>query len=85
MILKPDFILIDNIVLMGFPSGTVVKNLPTNAGDMSLISGSGISPGEGNGNPLQYSYLEKSHGQRSLAGYSPWGPKRAGHDLATAQ
>ena len=29
--------------------------------------------GEGNGNPLQYSCLEKSHGQRSLADYSPWG------------
>ena len=36
------------------------------------ISGSGRSPGEGNGNPLQYSCLEKSHGQRSLAGYTPW-------------
>ena len=33
----------------------MVKNPPANAGDMSLISGSGISPGEGNGNPLQYS------------------------------
>ena len=31
--------------------------------------------GEGNGNPFQYSHLEKSHGQRSLEGYSPWGPK----------
>ena len=31
--------------------------------------------GGGNGNPLQYSCLEKSHGQRSLAGYSPWGHK----------
>ena len=38
--------------------------------------------GEGSGNPLQYSCLEKSHGQRSLAGYSPWGCKGAGHDLA---
>ena len=28
---------------------------------------------EGNGNPLQYSCLEKTHGWRSLAGYSPWG------------
>ena len=45
---------------MGFPSGTVVKDLPTNAGGMSSISGSGISPGEGNGNPLQYSCLENS-------------------------
>ena len=30
-------------------------------------------PGEGNGTPLQYSCLEKSHGQRSLVGCSPWG------------
>ena len=37
---------------------------------------------EGNGNPLQYSCLEKSHEQRSLAGYSPWGLQRAGHDWA---
>jgi len=35
----------------------VVKNLPANAGDMGLIPGSGISPGEGNGNLLQYSCL----------------------------
>ena len=34
-----------------------------------------IQQGEGNGNPLQYSCLEKSHGQRSLAGYNPWGCK----------
>ena len=36
----------------------MVKNLPTNAEDMSLIPGSGRSPGGGNGNPLQYSCLE---------------------------
>ena len=39
----------------------VVKNLPANAGDIrdtGLIPGSGKSPGEGHGNPLQYSYLE---------------------------
>ena len=36
-------------------------------------------PGGGNGNPLQYSCLEKSHGQRSLAGYSPWGSQRVRH------
>ena len=33
--------------------------------------------GEGNGNPLQYSCLQKSHGQRSLAGYSPWRHKES--------
>ena len=36
----------------------MVKNMPVNAGDMSLIPGSGRSPGEGSGNPLQYSRLE---------------------------
>ena len=56
---------------LGLPGGSVVKNLPANAGDVSLIPGSGRSPGEGSGNPLQYSCLEKSHGQRSLVGYSP--------------
>ena len=42
----------------GFPGGSVVKNLPANAGDTNLILGSGRSPGERNGNPLQYSCLE---------------------------
>ena len=41
----------------GFPGGSVVKNLPANAGDTDSIPGSGRSPGEGNGNPLQYSCL----------------------------
>ena len=35
---------------MGFPGGSMVKNLPANAGDMESIPGSGKSPGEGNGN-----------------------------------
>ena len=48
-----------------------------NAGDQGSIPGSGRSPGEGNGNPLQYSCLEKSQGQRSLVGYSPWGCKQS--------
>ena len=42
---------------MDFPGGSVVKNLPANPGDASLIPGSGTSPREGNGNPLQYSCL----------------------------
>ena len=37
---------------MDFPGGTVVKNLPANAGDVGSILGLGKSPGEGNGNPL---------------------------------
>ena len=40
---------------MGFPGGSEVKNLPANEGDMGWITGSGRSPREGNGNPLQYS------------------------------
>ena len=42
-----------------FPSGSEGKAYVCNAGDPDLISGLGISPGEGNGNPLQYSCLEK--------------------------
>ena len=52
----------------------MVKNLPAMAGDLGLISGSGRPPGEGNGNPPAF-LPGKSHGQRSLAGYSPWGRK----------
>ena len=44
-------------MLLGFPGGSVVKNSPANAGDKGLIPESGRSPGEGNGNPLQYSCL----------------------------
>ena len=40
---------------MGFPDGSGVKNPPAKAGDAGLMSGSGRSPGGGNGNPLQYS------------------------------
>ena len=57
------------------PSGSHGKNPACNVGDLGSIPGSGRSLREGNGNPLQYSCLEKSHGQRSLAGYSPWGRK----------
>ena len=43
----------------GFPDGSPVENLPArDTGDSGLISGSGRSPGGGNGNPLQYSCLE---------------------------
>ena len=42
---------------MGFTGCLAVKNLPTNVGDLGSIPGLGRSPGEGNGNPLQYSCL----------------------------
>ena len=47
------------------------------AGDMGSISGWVRSPGEGHGNPHQYSWLENPHGQRSLEGYSPWGHRES--------
>ena len=63
----------------------VVKNLPANAGDVrdaDLIPGSGRSPGEGNGNPLQYSYLENPM-DRGAWQATVHGVARVGHNLAT--
>ena len=59
----------------------MVKNQPANAEDAGLISGSGRSPGEGNGNPLRYSWwripwTEEPGGLQSM------GSQRVGHDLA---
>ena len=54
----------------------MVKNQPANAGDASSIPGSGRSPGEGNGNPLQYSCLGNAM-DRNLEGYSPWSHKES--------
>ena len=65
------------------PGGSVVKNSPANTGDVGSISGLGRSPGGGNGNLLQYSCQGKSHGQRSLAGYSPQGHKELDMTEAT--
>ena len=45
------------MISKGFPGGSVVKNPPANSGDAGSIPASGSSPGEGNGNPLQYSCL----------------------------
>ena len=44
--------------ILGFPGGSDGKASVCNAGDPGSIPGSGRSPGEGNGNPLQYSCLE---------------------------
>ena len=71
---------------MGFPGGcSVVKNLPANAGDTGSILGLRRSPGEGNGTPTLVFFPGRSHGQRSLADYSPWGSKKVGYGLATKQ
>ena len=64
---------------MGIYGGSEVKASACNAGDLGSISGSGSSPGEGNGNPLQYSCLENPMGRGA------WRLQvaRVGHDLAT--
>ena len=60
---------------VGFPAGSDGKASACNTGDPGSIPGLGRCPGEGNGNPPQYSCLENPYGQRSLVGYSPWDPK----------
>ena len=57
----------------GFPGSSDSKTSACNAGDLGLIPGSGRSPGEGNGNLLQYSCLENSMD----GGYSPWDHKES--------
>ena len=63
--------------MLGFPGGSEVKASDSNAGDLGFIPGLGRSPGEGKDYPLQYSGLENPHGQRSPAGYNPWGHKES--------
>ena len=57
-------VLTENLDIFSFtvlvPGGSDGKASAYNAGDQGLIPGSGRSPGEGNGNPLQYSCLENS-------------------------
>ena len=55
----------------------MVKESTCNAGDLGSIPGLGWAPGGGHGKPLQHSCLENPHGQRSLAGYSPWGSRES--------
>ena len=52
------FLMNKYLTSLGFSGGLEVKASTSNAGDLGLIPGSGRSPGEGNGNPLQYSCLE---------------------------
>ena len=66
---------------MVFLVAQLVKNLPANTGnprEAGSSPGPGRSPGEGNGNVLWYFLPGESHGQTSLVGYSPWGPKESG-------
>jgi len=66
------------------PGSSVVKNSPANAGDLSLIPGSGRPPGGGNGDLLQYSCLGDPM-DREAWRTTVHGATRVGHDLATKQ
>ena len=70
-----------------FPRGLNGKESVCSAGDPGLIPGSGRCPGEGSGNPLQYSCLENPMDKQNLVGYSPWGHKESDTTewLSTAQ
>ena len=63
----------------------MIKNLPANAGDMGLIPGSGRSPGEGDGNPLQYSCPGNPIDRRAWQATVHGGHKKVRYDLATKQ
>ena len=67
----------------GFPGGSVVQNPPANAGDTLSIPGSRRFPWRRKWQSTPVFLPGKFHGQNSLAGYSPPGKKRVGHDLAT--
>ena len=61
--------------ILGFLGGSDSKKSTSNVGDLGLIPGLGRSPGGRHDNPLQYSCLKNSHGQRKLVAYRPWGHK----------
>ena len=61
--------------LQVFPCSSVGKESAYNAGCLGSIPWLERSPGEGNGNPQQYSFLENPMEQRNLEGYGPWGCK----------
>ena len=71
-------------IYMVFPGVSVVKNPLANAGDTGLIPGLGRCPGEGNGNPFQYSCLGNPM-DRGAGGLQSMGSQRVRHDLATKQ
>ena len=79
----PSAIKLALVLTEGFPGGAEVKASACNVGDLASIPGLGRSPGEGNGNTLQYSCLENP-----MDGGAWWAPvhgsQRVGHDWATS-
>ena len=73
-------------VLKDFPGGSVIKNLPATEGNMASVDlWVGKIPWIRKWQPTLVLLNGRSHGQRKLVGYSPWGCERVGHDLATEQ
>ena len=74
-------------LIWGIPGGSVGKRICLQCRRPGFNPGLGRSPGEGDENLLQYSFLKNPHGQRSLAGCSPWGRKEldTAEQLSTAQ
>ena len=75
------------MVLLGLPGWLRRWRICCSVGDLGSIPGLGRSPGGGHGNPFHYSCLENPHGQRSLAGPSPWDHRESDMTewLSTAQ
>ena len=67
------------------PGYSVEKNPPAKAGDMGLILGSWIFPGEGNGNPFWNSWLGNPMDRGAWWDYSPWSHKRFGYNFTIKQ
>ena len=63
---------LQHIYTMGFPGRSDGKQSACNVGDLGSVLGSGRSPGEGTGQPTPVFLTGELHGQRNLAGYSPW-------------
>ena len=69
-------------ILLGFPGGSVVNNLPASR-RCGLDAWVGKSPWRKKWQPTQICLTGEFHGQKSLSGYGPWNCKRFGHDLVT--
>ena len=79
MYVKKHFIRICTVIYMDLPGGSDGKASAYNVGDPGSIPWSGRSPGEGNGNPLQYSCLENSWMEKP-GRLQSMGSQRVGHD-----
>ena len=71
--------------MLGFSGSRAVKNLPAKCRRCRFNPWVGKVPWERKWQPTPIFLPGKSHGQKSLVGYSPWGGKAVGHDLATNQ